>query len=83
MIPVGWMLILLSNIPCRALAQLPQSLGTGAAFSTCKSWAIDITDGRTGKPTGEVFSMKDDYQSKLRAAEKTENSDNVAKFYNR
>lgn len=64
----------------RSLAQLPPESST--PFSTCNTWAIDITDDRTGKKTGEVFSMKDDYQSKLRAAEKTENSDkSLCKYF--
>jgi hypothetical protein len=53
-----------------ALAQ--SSPDTPTPFATCKSWGIDITDKRTGKGAGMVFSMKDDYQSIMKAAASTE-----------
>lgn len=72
--------IMLVGIARNALPQA--SVGLATQFSTCNTWAIDITDNRTGKKTGEVFSMKDDYASKLRAAEKTEKTDqSLCKYF--
>ena len=70
----SWMVTLLGILPLSAV-HADTTCDKSNPPICCETWAIEVTDSRTGKSQGSVFSMKDTYEAKVRAREQAVKTD--------